>query len=131
MINDFIAHLTSTLSNYKRIQHAWDTNPFEDVDAADMPICLAFVGSEDSERSNQDSCRTRQVNNRTLVVFTICKSDQLDARRDELLAAALGWQADEKWYPLQHSSGETRKLNGDYIWWVDTFTTWRTISQSS
>lgn len=128
MINDFITRLTQQLTNFRRVQHAWDTQPFEDVDAADMPICLAFVGSEDSEQSQQDSCGVRQKNNRTLVVFTICKSDEIEQRRDEVLAAALGWQAGPQWYPLQHSSGETRKLNGQYIWWVDTFTTWRNIS---
>lgn len=129
MINDFITHLGSNLVNYNRVDHAWDVEPFQDVDASDMPIALAFLASESSQESNADN-RVRQRADRELWVYTICSADQIEARRDELLAAALGWQLSANWDALQHRRGEIRKLAGEYIWWLDVFATWRLISET-
>lgn len=129
MITDFIQHLSASLPSYRRVDHAWDVEPFQDVDAGDMPIALAFMASESSQESNADS-RVRQRADRELWVYTICSTDQIESCRDELLAAALGWQAAPGWDALQHRRGEIRKLAGSYIWWLDVFSTWRLISET-
>ena len=129
MITQFISHLKTQLSNYNRVDDAWDVEPFQDVDASDMPIALAFLASETSQESNADN-RVRQRADRELWVYTICPADQIEARRNELLAAALGWQAAPNWDALQHRRGEIRKLAGEYIWWLDVFATWRLISET-
>ena len=129
MINQFIQRLETELGDFKRVDHAWDVEPFKDVDAADMPIALAFVASDSSEESNADSCGVKQRMTRELWVYTVCATDELEDRRAELFDAALGWQAGPEWYPLQHRRGETRQIRGNYIWWLDVFATWRTIRQ--
>lgn len=127
MINDFITHLTTELvivNGYQTVAHAWDVEPFDAPDRADLPAALAFIGRDNSEPSGADNL-VRQRRTVEVWVYTVCAHADLDAMRDRLFDAALGWQAAFEWDSLQHERGEVRKISGDYIWWLDVFTTWR------
>lgn len=131
MINELITHLSDELivtDGYKRVAHAWTTQPNDHIEAADLPAALVFLGREPSDESNADNC-VMQRSNREVWIYTVCDTSQLDAMRDRLFAAALGWQASPTWDALQHDRGEVRDISGNRIWWLDVFRTWRMIQQ--
>lgn len=131
MITDFVTHLESELvivDGYQTVAHSWDVEPFDDVDNVDLPAALVFSGSESSVESNADNL-VKQRNNHEIFVYTVAAFADLDDMRTRLFNAALGWQYTESWDALQHSRGQVRKISGNRIWWLDVFTTWRTISQ--
>lgn len=131
MIEFFISHLETELvvpGGFETVAHAWDVEPFDEVENVDLPAALAFSGQESSDPSNADN-RVKQRNNHEIWVYTIASIQDLDQMRNRLFDAALGWQYGGTWDALQHSRGQVRKISGNRIWWLDIFTTWHVISQ--
>lgn len=132
MIDSLITHLESELvivDGYQTVAHSWEIEPFADYDRVDLPALLAFIGRDNSEPSSADNL-VRQKRNVEIWMYTICPHTDLDAMRGRLFNAALGWQYTFDWDALQHERGETRKISGNLIWWLDVFTTWRQQTQT-
>lgn len=131
MINQFITHLSTELivaNGFTRVDHAWDIEPFEDIEETDLPAALAFIGSDSSDASNADNL-VKQRTESEVWVYTICDTSELDDLRGRLFDAALGWQPSQEYGALQHSRGQVRKISGTKIWWLDVFTIWRINSE--
>jgi len=131
MITAFIAHLEAELivtGGFKTVAHAWEVEPFDLPENVDLPAALSFIAEETSDESNADNL-VKQRNTRQVWVYTICPFSDLEAMRERVFNAALGWQYTDSWAAMEHSRGQVRKISGDKIWWLDIFSTWHTVSQ--
>lgn len=124
MISETVTRLQAELANFTTVDHAWNLEPVDDVQAA-IPACWAFRGEDDSEPSLDSTACVTQLSTIQMHVFTVCDWQDLDARRDELMTALIGWEPTADLAPFEHHRGETAKIKGSTVWWLDIFITSR------
>lgn len=120
MISDLIEELQAAVTGYQSVYHAWTLDEIDRLEG-DMPFALFIPGAVKSEPSPQLPIRQRVTEQ--VIVITICKWEQLADLRRELYGVMLGYQHTEGHTPIEHVSGETNRIAGDIIYWMDSFAT--------
>ena len=121
MITELIARLSAAGTGYQTIDHAWDLDLIQDIEAA-KPCAYFMPGPSDSESS--DRLPIQQNHKRQIVVVTICDWADLDSLTTEtgqLYPALLGYQHSNNHTPLEHVKGDVLAIKGRLVWWKDVF----------
>ena len=121
MIDSFITHLEDNTQSFKRITHAKDQQPVDDIEE-ELPFLGVFPG-DDSTRD--DDARTDYIESKMitsiLLVHLVCEVEDFEALRAELRTASIGWCADQNYTDLTLMSGEVLSLKGGVIWWQEKY----------
>ncbi len=131
MATDFVTALAAdgdVSASFSTIKHAWSTEPLDDL-KADTPAVLVFPGPDTVRPTELDGFVAQYVA-KHLHCFVVAKHANIDARKDEVRAVALGWQFNASHDEMELLSGEPVSLKGDYIWWLDIFITRTQIRQT-
>lgn len=130
MIDAFIEYLNSNTSGFKRITHAKDQQPVDELEA-ELPLLGVFPG-DDSTRSNED--RTDYIESKMIesciLVHLVCEVEAFEDLRKSLRSAAIGWCASEHHTDLTLMSGKVLQLKGGVIWWQDLYSSRHLIRES-
>lgn len=118
MIADLITRLEAAGTDYETVQHAWSLDAIDAVNAT-MPMAVLFPGPIKAEPSG--SLPIRQMITEQVMVLTICDWAELDALRNQLYGALLGYQHTSGYTELEHVSGEVGRINGSVVQWMDMF----------
>lgn len=124
MIEQLIQRLRDYATDYVTIDHAWTLEP-ESVRSDDLPYAFFVPGMAQSDPS--ESLPIRQRVTEHVVVLTICRWTALDALRNQLYGALLGYQHAPEYTELEYSQGEISRIAGDVVHWLDMFTCHRWI----
>lgn len=119
MIEALITHLTAQTENFTTIDHAWDTEPVDDVRGL-MPALYLFPGDEMTQQDGTDYLTSKMVHS-DVHVYIVCKHTDLEARKTELRTAALGWSAGAAYTDLALVSARMVSLKGGLAWWEDVY----------
>ena len=94
-----------------------------------LPSLILFPGEEPTEPNEHDGFvaqyMTRHIH--CLIVATIT---DIDARKDDIRAVALGWQHDAQHDLTELLSAAPQKQVANYLYWLDTYITRTQIRQS-
>ena len=127
MITEIIARLNSETENFTTIDHAWDTEPVDDVRDV-IPALYLFPGDESTENDGTDYLESKRVH-AEMHVYVVCDISDLEARKAELRAALIGWPPTAAYTDLGLVSGKTVSLKGGLVWWQDVYRTAVTIRE--
>lgn len=120
MIDDLIAHLESSTTSFKRITHAQDQAPVDNI-TEELPLLGVFPGAEHSEPDGTDYLDSKVVSTQVLV-HIVCLIADMEPLRTELRTATLGWCPSEHHSDLTLLSGELLQLKAGICWWQETYT---------
>ena len=120
MIADLMQELADAVTGYQTIHHAWTLDEIDRLEG-DMPMALFIPGALKSDPSPQLPIRQRVTEQ--VIVITICKWEQLSELRRDLYGVMLGYQHTEGHTPIEHLNGETSRIAGDIVYWMDAFAT--------
>lgn len=121
MIPALIAKLQAANTSFVTIEHAWSTEPLDELEAK-APAIFLYEGNGKGLDSDSDSC-VQQVEVRSVVSFIVCKWVDLETLRNEAKAVIRGHQPGETMTPLKLLSSSTESIKGEYIWRKDIYTT--------
>ena len=121
MINDLIDYLAAGATNFVSVELAHDTQPI-DVSDDTCPAAFVYLDSERFAAGRVLSAVTRDIEKR-VHVFIVARHAEIDARRIELRSLAIGWRAGGDYSPLEFESGKVAAIKGEWMWWLDVFTT--------
>lgn len=128
MIPTLLTHLTSNTAGFTTIEHVRKLQP-QDGKLENLPALFVV---RDKSASNPSRCGTgvSQQNTRIISVYLVCNYELLETLEQELFNAALGWQLSSSWSALEHVEDEPISINGEIVWQLYQFTSWRTIKQT-
>jgi len=120
LIDQVHTHLTANLPSFTTKEKAWTAKPVEDFDA-ETPAALYYLSGVVSEPSQFDT-EVIQASESTITVLIVCEVDSLDTLCNELLTAMVGFEPVGVSYDVfEHISGQSLDINGDIVWWSDSF----------
>ena len=128
MINEMIAHIVSNCPSVKKVEHAFTTKEYPDLDADVPAIYIAPLGgrAEPSELKN----RVRQTVERRILFQIACPADQLDAVKLELQNAVLGKHIAGSTYPFEFEKDELLDVKPSLWWWSVVYSAQFIIKQT-
>lgn len=130
MITALLQHIGTAKPVFTSREHAWDTRPVE-VSRDALPLLYAYMGDESVANDGTDLTVSHRLGV-TVHIYIVCKIEDLEARKDDLRTAVIGWNpgAADGWDDMHLSSGKVLDLKGGIVWWEDIYTSWRTLRQA-
>jgi hypothetical protein len=121
MIDALIAHLKCSTQSFKRISHAKDQQPVDDV-LEELPFLGVFPGED---TTNADDSRTDYIESKMVtsvaLVHLVCDIEDFESLRTELRTAVIGWNAGPYHTDTTLMSGNLISLKGGVIWWEEKY----------
>ncbi len=112
--------LKANLPSFSTIEKSWTVKPIEDFDS-DTPAALYYLAGIQSQPSPFDT-EVIQPSETTITILIVCEIDSLDALRNELLTAMVGFEPTGTSYDVfEHVSGQSLDIDGIIVWWSDSF----------
>lgn len=116
-----IDHLKAEVLLACDVQHAYSMQPTEDL-SEDTPMLYVYPAGEQSEDSDYDGVVIQQSEG-SIAVLVVARMSALDAVRDQLLKALIGYQDTAAFSGMVHREGKPLDVRSGYIWWRDVFAT--------
>ena len=113
---------------FNQIELAPESKPIDVSLDTDVPAVFVFTGERSAEDEEGDGHKFTQGVNRVIRLMIICKVGEIDDRWMEVHKAISGYQADNFHDPLYFQKGAQDKLSGDYLSWIDVYSTRQYIS---
>jgi len=121
MIDAYIAHLQEVTAQFKRITHAKDQEPVDQLDE-ELPLIGVFPGEDSTSsqevRTDYFEAKTIETN---LLVHLVCAVEDFEGLRNVLRDASIGWCMDGYHTDLTLMEGHVIQLKGGVIWWQDKY----------
>jgi len=121
MIDALIAYLESNTENFVTIDHAWETEPVDEIRDT-TPALYLFPGDEDTQKDGTDYLVSNMLD-MEVNIYVVCEIAALEARKTELRSAAIGWRPGQNFHDLHLMRGRLVALKGGLAWWQDTYGT--------
>lgn len=122
MINELHAYLSATATRpagIKTVEKAWGLEPRKDIIGI-VPALYVYPGDLDVEDAGFDFTPGHTLKQRAKVDL-ITTMDDFETRRALVWASLLGWSESPFFTQLQLESGAVEKIEGDLVWWTDTW----------
>ena len=121
MIPEIIAAITAANTDFVTIDHALSMEPVENLES-EAPAFFVLEGDGKGLDEEGDAC-VENVEVRSVKVFIVCKWIDLELYRNQTKAVLRGFQFKPEQRPLKLASSRTIKINGEYLWREDVYTT--------
>ncbi len=128
MIGDLITFLEANTESFSTIDHAWETEPVENVREL-VPALFVFPGDDSTEEDGTDYLVSKRLH-REINVYLVCAIADLDSLQTELRTALIGKALAPQYTDFALVSGKTISLKGGLIWWQDTYRAALTLRQA-
>lgn len=121
MIDLLVAQLDANCPSFVTIDYALASEPIDSKDD-ECPAAFCYLESEQAA-TNSILGLVRQDVTQTVHVFIVAKHADMESLRTEVRDAVIGWTPDNAHEPLQFVSGSTASIRGEWMWWLDVYTT--------
>lgn len=121
MIDLLVARLEANCPSFVTIDYALASEPIDSKDD-ECPAAFCYLESEQAA-TNSILGYVRQDITKTIHVFVVGKHQDMAALCTELRTAIIGWTPDNAHEPLQFQSGSVASIRGEWMWWLDIYTT--------
>ncbi|WP_339869076.1 phage tail terminator protein [Pseudohongiella nitratireducens] len=119
MIDSLITYLQANTENFTTIDHAWTTEPVDEVRGL-APALWLFPDEEDTEADGTDYLVSNMLH-KDVGIYIVCDISELEARKAELRTAAIGWRAGPSYHDLHLVRGKMLSIKGSLAWWHETY----------
>lgn len=130
-LQDIITQIISNCPAYgsgssARVYVARDISEI-DVPSQDTPACWVLWSADNWQPNAGAGALKRQARERQFTVITVAEApdaagnEPLEAARQELFNALVGWEPSGERIMVEAVSGETDSITGGLIRWADTF----------
>ena len=128
MISELITFLEANTSSFTTIDHAWDTEPVDQVREI-IPALFVFPGEDNTESDGTDYLVSKMLHS-DINIYIVCLNTELEALKTELRATVLGWNAGAAYTDTELVSGKPISLKGGIVWWHEVYRNARNIRAS-
>lgn len=124
MLDQTITYVKSQLQmptgEFVRVEYAFEADPIEKLDSDNIPALFLFPGTFEARGSASDN-RIDQLEDMVLGTHMVCRIQDFEARRREVIATIMGYQFDQEAWPFLLVSGETKGIRASMIWWEEFY----------
>ena len=126
LLNELQKLKLSENGEFKRVEHALDSEPFTQVQSS-VPACLLLLTRYDFLGRMSDNRPAQRVDEQ-VSFWLICKVQEFESRFDQVAKLLQGYQFEPEASGFLLTHGEQKGLHGGLIWWQQEATT-QTIRQ--